>query len=294
MTADRLKSYIETKGISYYAFENAVGVSRGTISKAVKEGKNLGSQILENILITYPDLSAHWLLTGEGEMIRKDAHLNTHLNTHPLAPDKTNRAQNRSVVSEPEMGYPVKEKVMVVTQDPSGTDTIPIINVRAAANYLTGYNSQEYIKELDYITMPHWMLKKSGLYRFFTVLGDSMEPTFTDGQYILCRRLEIGEYDDIQDLSVHVLVLNGIHHSGIYIKRVKNRLGEHGFIRCRSDNRAHAPFNAYGNEILEIWRVEWYFTSYFPNLAEDFFNKYEELQHRIEDIEIQLSKNQKK
>lgn len=71
MATDRLRKYIEHKGVSYYAFENSIGASRGSISKAVKENKSIGSSVLENILNTYTDLNPNWLLTGEGEMLKK-------------------------------------------------------------------------------------------------------------------------------------------------------------------------------------------------------------------------------
>ena len=69
MVTDRLREYIEHKGISYYAFENSIGASRGSISKAVKENKSIGSSVLENILNIYQDINPNWLLTGKGAMI---------------------------------------------------------------------------------------------------------------------------------------------------------------------------------------------------------------------------------
>ncbi|MGL4363608.1 MAG: hypothetical protein ACRCSB_00195 [Bacteroidales bacterium] len=70
MVAKRVGEFIEVKGISYYAFENLLGVSRGTISKSVKENKSIGSAILEKILAIFPELSPVWLLTGNGEMLQ--------------------------------------------------------------------------------------------------------------------------------------------------------------------------------------------------------------------------------
>ncbi len=70
MIAKRLGEYIEARGISYYAFENALRVSRGSISKAVKENKSIGSTVLENILTQYNDLNPEWLLIGNGPMFR--------------------------------------------------------------------------------------------------------------------------------------------------------------------------------------------------------------------------------
>lgn len=72
MVTEKLNEYITSKGISMYAFENSLGVSRGSISKAVKENKSIGSQVLENILSTYTDLNPDWLLTGRGSMLRAD------------------------------------------------------------------------------------------------------------------------------------------------------------------------------------------------------------------------------
>lgn len=70
MIAKRLKKYIDYKCISVYAFENAIGCSRGLIAKAIKDDKNIGSSIVENILRAYPDIDTNWLLTGQGNMLK--------------------------------------------------------------------------------------------------------------------------------------------------------------------------------------------------------------------------------
>lgn len=72
MVSKRLGEYIRTKGISLYAFENTIGASRGSISKAIKDNKNIGSNVLENILIHYTDINLSWLLSGKGKMLLSD------------------------------------------------------------------------------------------------------------------------------------------------------------------------------------------------------------------------------
>lgn len=69
MLAERLGQYIITKKISYYSFENSIKASRGSVSKAVKNNKSIGSNVIENILLVYTDLNPVWLLTGKGEML---------------------------------------------------------------------------------------------------------------------------------------------------------------------------------------------------------------------------------
>lgn len=72
MISERLKQYIEYKDISYYSIEQNVGVANGTIAKAVKANKNIGSQIIESIIKVCPDLNPAWLIAGEGDMIREN------------------------------------------------------------------------------------------------------------------------------------------------------------------------------------------------------------------------------
>ena len=69
---DRLKLFIEAKGISLNEFDKSIGVSSGYIGKHVRGEGSIGSHILEKIFAVYPELSVRWLLTGEGEMLEKD------------------------------------------------------------------------------------------------------------------------------------------------------------------------------------------------------------------------------
>lgn len=78
-TADRLKQYLEFKGIAIFKAENECGLSSSSLSKALPnaergiEGKSIGSDNLEKILSTYTDLSSEWLLRGVGSMIRGES-----------------------------------------------------------------------------------------------------------------------------------------------------------------------------------------------------------------------------
>lgn len=69
MILDRLQRYLQYSQISFNKFEISIGVSHGSVSNAWKNKKNIGSNVVANILKTYPELSAEWLLRGEGEML---------------------------------------------------------------------------------------------------------------------------------------------------------------------------------------------------------------------------------
>lgn len=68
-TIDRILYYVESQGMSVRAFAKSVGISHSLLGKT----KALGSDKLEKILSTYPDLNPAWLLTGKGEMLEKNS-----------------------------------------------------------------------------------------------------------------------------------------------------------------------------------------------------------------------------
>lgn len=63
---ERIRSYLEYKGISDYRFEKDMSLSKGYINKA----KNPTADVLIKMCGIYTDLSSEWLLRGEGEMLK--------------------------------------------------------------------------------------------------------------------------------------------------------------------------------------------------------------------------------
>ena len=72
---NRLKKYLDSKGIAVSKAESDCGLSSSLLSKAFnnKDGvASINSNNLEKILSAYPDLSAEWLLRGTGDMLLTD------------------------------------------------------------------------------------------------------------------------------------------------------------------------------------------------------------------------------
>lgn len=63
---ERLKQFIDYKGISKYKFYKDLGLSNGFLDK---DG-NIGSDKCEKIIYQYPELNILWLITGQGEMLQ--------------------------------------------------------------------------------------------------------------------------------------------------------------------------------------------------------------------------------
>ena len=166
------------------------------------------------------------------------------------------------------------EVVVVATQDAEGNVTVPLINHKAAANYLSGYDSQEWFEARESLQLPSYMLK-DGLCYAVQVSGESMEPTLYEDDWVICRLLDKSDYRYINDGAVYLVVSQEL---GIQVKRVKNRLQTQGTIRCISDNPKHSPYELQESEILQLWKVEWHLRSHMP-----------EVNHELEDIQGQLT-----
>lgn len=72
MVLQRVVEFLKFKSTSFNRFEIILGVSHGGISNAFKYNKNIRSNVIEKILVEYPELNAEWLLRGHGKMIIED------------------------------------------------------------------------------------------------------------------------------------------------------------------------------------------------------------------------------
>ncbi|WP_228054840.1 hypothetical protein [Kordia antarctica] len=66
---DRIIIFINHKNMSMRAFDISIKVGNGYTSKQSKSGASVGSDVLERIIDTYPELNPLWLVTGKDTMI---------------------------------------------------------------------------------------------------------------------------------------------------------------------------------------------------------------------------------
>ena len=184
--------------------------------------------------------------------------------------------------TDPTDSIPVKtrEVVVVATQDTAGNTTVPLINHKAAATFVAGYQSQEWFEEQDSILLPSYMIKEGQCYAL-QISGDSMEPTLQQDDWVICRLLDDAEYRYISDGEVYVIVSE---QKGIQIKRIRNRLHQYGVIRCLSDNPKHDTFDIPESELLQVWKVEWHLRSHLPEASTDIDHLQDHLQSMMEEM----------
>ena len=115
-----------------------------------------------------------------------------------------------------------------------------------------------------------------------------MSPTMLASGYVVARQLEASEWADIIENYVYII---STKEGTAYVKRIKNRLREKGFIVCMSDNpdkMTYPNFNLYEDELHCILKVEWYFTAKMPNIHETYYRKVENLEKNYDELKDQM------
>ncbi|RZJ60348.1 MAG: helix-turn-helix transcriptional regulator [Flavobacterium sp.] len=204
MVSERIGQYIEKKGISYYAFENSLGASRGSISKAVKDGKSVGSNVLENIMSVYSDLNPVWLLTGQGDMLNQDDADDSGVKTYRLKTDRTIESQQ-----------------------------IPLYDIEAVAGLVPLFVDNNTFKPVDHISIPNLPKCDGAVY----VTGDSMYPLLKSGDIVLYKQVN----DVVNDIFWGEMYLLSIEIGGeeyVTVKYIQKSAEPH-LIKLVSQNKAH-------------------------------------------------------
>ena len=68
----RLKQFIDYKGISVRKFEQICDINLSTIQTAITKNKTIGSDKLVKIAENFRDLNMNWLFLGAGSMINTE------------------------------------------------------------------------------------------------------------------------------------------------------------------------------------------------------------------------------
>jgi transcriptional regulator with XRE-family HTH domain len=67
---ERLNAILKHFKINASQFADEIGVQRASVSHVLSERNKPGFDFIQRILDTYPSISADWLITGKGEMLK--------------------------------------------------------------------------------------------------------------------------------------------------------------------------------------------------------------------------------
>lgn len=153
-----------------------------------------------------------------------------------------------SLVEEDRQNY--GSQIIVTTVDNSGRDNIVLVDTKAQAGYLLGYEDAEFIKDLPSFNLPGL---SQGTYRMFEVSGNSMlksDGGLYPGDHVIGQWTEL---TSIRNDRVYIVVSKD---EGVVVKRVSYKPEEKKLI-LKSDNKSgeYPPFAVNIQDIKEVWYV---------------------------------------
>ena len=296
-------------------FAESIDYLPQSLGEILKGRRDVTIEVIRKLVSEYP-VSLDFLFTGKGNILLTDKNrwlskwLNIWLTIEQKTAEsgKTNGTENYSFNGYPNGyfdGYPSplflpesgKTKganiieLPIVKSDNSDMVGVPVVDISVAAGH--GSENPDYLREVDTIYFPKSMMHNGKNYLCVRIKGESMEPTLQDGGYLVIRLLDRSEWASIRE--GYVYVVSDIEGRA-YVKRLKNRLSEHGFIVCTSDNpdvTRYRNFHLFENEINTVWYAEWYVSAKIPNIHTHYYNKVNELEDKYDDIINQMQQMQK-
>lgn len=149
------------------------------------------------------------------------------------------------IVEEPEPTYLTKRRNLKNTVSEF---RVPLVSVKARAGYVNSYDQVDLLNSLDKYAIPPGVSYVGAIWRYFEVDGDSMEPTLSSGDYVLCSQVPQDDWPNVSDFYVHVLVTE----TALMIKRVFKK--SDALWVLISDNESHTPQKLFEVEKLkELW-----------------------------------------
>ena len=222
-----LTALIEHLRLSMHGFEMSIRAGNASVKRAIEDDRNLTQNMVEKILIAYPQVNRQWLETGTGKML--------------LEKSKADELSGLSAAERIRL-----QKALGPSQD-KGIRFVPI---KSQAGYTLQYTEPLFIEQLERVFIPG-MPYQGDKYRIFEIEGDSMEPTLAEGFYVIAELVEPQDYQNTAQYYIYVVV----KENQILIKRLyRTKDGNYVLI---SDNEEYYPQQRLAKEdIKELWLVK--------------------------------------
>lgn len=219
MVKDRILQFIDYKHLSVSRFEVAVGLSNGAVSKTTDR---IRPRTLESISRAFPDLNIDWLLTGEGEMLKQQG----------------NATMVGGVYT---VGQRDDEVVMV--------DFIPLAAHASFVESLDG--SVVEFDRMPIVPFSEAERRDAASYKIFEVSGDSMQPSLTDGAFILVKEIPENQWHYAEGVVV------AVYSEFVVVKRVAaNRLLTDNCLVLSSDNPRYGDMTVPLSDLRALYKAK--------------------------------------
>lgn len=213
---ERIRQYIEYKGLNPAKFEKAAGLSNAAVDKM---GNNTRMSTLDKISNAFPDLNINWLRTGEGEMLKQTPNA---VEFHP-----TRQAGIPLVSQYAQAGY------LGGYCDPEYIDALPTIDFTPDREMTGNYLAFEVKGDS---------------------MDDGTKESYIEGEIVICREVEKNYWRDSR-LFFNKRDFVIVHKEGVLIKRIVAHDIDRHLITIHSLNPLYQDRIIDLSEVMQIFSI---------------------------------------
>lgn len=210
---DKIKQYLDFKGISKNSFYVNTGLSVGFLDS----GKSLGADKVRIIINTYPDINLDWLILDKGEMC--------------VGVDNKTSINN---ISETKLIHSYNNQ------------EVPLYDISAAAGCVMLFQEVNSMEPIDTIKIPNLAKCDGAIF----ARGDSMYPLIKSGDIILYKIIQ--GLDTIMWGETYIVCYELYGDFYTVVKYVKKSTEKEGYIVLLSQNEHHQPFEIHISQVKSI------------------------------------------
>ena len=231
----RIKGLVKDLGLSLSEFAKRIGTHQSSLSRSLADGNNVGDAMLNKISIAF-GINKAWLLTGEGEMLRKkEEDALSRIGANRDKGDKEN------FVSE------------VTEQSSKEFRIVEFVDLHASAGPL-GMNNIDILPDTNRRLIPREY--ESGNLLVVRVDGDSMNDgtprSLYDGDEVLIVERT---YNHWYDLPIRKNLFVICSRGGNVLKQISEINRIKGYIVSHSFNPSHADYRIAFEDIYQVFVV---------------------------------------
>lgn len=195
-------------------------------------------------LAYYSDVNPEWLLTGKGDMIKK--------------------------------------KSEIIELEPTGNDNVILLDAKAAAyTFSNAYTEPITLSNYETLRVPK-LQHRRGTFYAIEISGDSMHPTISNGDHLVCRQIAIDEF-----VSGMVYAMWHQEH-GLICKRPSWLDRSKGLILMQSDNERIASWTTHISELTAMLEAECKISFNLRSWNNGYRSELSELRERIIKLEKKM------
>lgn len=223
--SEKITKVIEKEGITIYTLEKKIGVSNGTLRKAIEKNSDSLLKYINKIAKEYPEYE-NFLKTES---------------TFTDISESENTDNQNNIIKKSENTY---NKNTYKSFYGKNAFYIP---VQAMTVFLNSITSNSMIKDLSVIKLPP---EYDTVNFVFTVEGNSMYSTFSNGDHVGCRYIDNKKY--IRYGEPYII---DIGDGALLLKRIHPCETDDNKIVLRSDNFGYDDMPILRNDIQHLFQV---------------------------------------